>query len=349
VVLRRQGLQAFTPSFQVLILKILFAIQATGNGHISRAREVLPVLLKYSDVDLLVSGTQSDIDLPYMIRYKKKGISYTFGKKGGIDYYDSIRKFRPFNFISDILQFPVRDYDLVINDFEPITAWACRLKGKDCVAFSHQAAFLSDKTPRPLEVDKFAERVLKFFAPSTSAIGLHFEAYDSFIKTPVIRSEVRSLQPKLNPVITVYLPAYTEHRLISNFEKFPDFYWEIFSKHARLPYRQNNVRVIPVNNKAYLDSLANCTGLVTGGGFEAPAEATYLGKKVMVIPMFNQYEQRCNARAFEQMGGTMIEDIDQNFEGSLRKWLYDTRPIDISFPDNTEEIIQEILTANKLS
>jgi uncharacterized protein (TIGR00661 family) len=331
------------------VLKILFAIQATGNGHISRAREVLPILLKYSDVDLLVSGTQSDVDLPYLIKYKKKGISYTFGKKGGIDYYDSIKRFRPLNFITDIFQFPVKDYDLVINDFEPITAWACRLKGKDCVAFSHQAAFLSDKTPRPLVIDTFAERVLKFFAPGTSAVGLHFEAYDNFIKTPVIRSEVRRLEPKLTQLITVYLPAYSDQKLISFFEKFPDFYWEVFSKHVKLPYRQNNIRVIPVNNKTYLDSLAACTGLLTGGGFEAPAEATYLGKKVLVIPMFNQYEQKCNARAFEQMGGTMVEDIDGNFEEALRKWLYETRAVDILFPDNTELIIQEILTAHNLS
>jgi len=270
-------------------LKILFAIQATGNGHLSRAREVIPHLLKYGDLDLLISGTQSDVDLPYFIKYKKTGVSYTFGKFGGIDYYDSVKRFRPFEFLKDIYRFPVEDYDIIINDFEPITAWACKLKKKNCVGLSHQAAFLSKNTPRADDTDAVAEYAFKNYAPCTSAIGLHFEAYDSFIRTPIIRSEIRQLEPYVEPYITVYLPAYTDELLINYFEKFPDFYWEVFSKHVTLPYRQNNVRVIPVNNDGYLKSLQGCTGLVTGGGFEAPAEATHLAKKVMVIPMLNQY------------------------------------------------------------
>ncbi len=329
-------------------MKILYAIQATGNGHISRAREVVPYLLKYCDLDLLVSGTQSDVNLPYFIKYKKKGMSYTFGKYGGIDYYDSFKRFRPFNFIQDIYTFPVHDYDLVINDFEPITAWACKLKKKNCVAFSHQAAFLSKNTPRANEIDNFAESIFKNYAPSTSAIGLHFEPYDSFIRTPIIRAEIRQLEPYVEPYITVYLPAYTDELLIDYFEKFPDFYWEVFSKHVQLPYRQNNIKVIPIDNAAYLKSLQGCTGLLTGGGFEAPAEATHLAKKVMVIPMFNQYEQKCNAKAFEHFGGTMVTEINHNFEHYLRHWLYQVKPLNIFYEDNTERLIQEILMENNL-
>lgn len=329
-------------------MKLLYAIQATGNGHVSRAREVIPILLRYADVDLLVSGTQSDVDLPYLIKYKKKGISYTFGKKGGIDYYDSIKKFRPINFISDIFRFPVNDYDLIINDFEPISAWACRLKGKACIALSHQAAFLSEKTPRPDEIDRFAEKVFKFFAPCSSAIGLHFQCYDTFIKTPFIRHEVRALEPSVSPHITVYLPAYSDTFLINYFEAFPDFYWEVFSKHVRLPYRQNNVRVIPVNNNDYLKSLASSSGLLTGGGFEAPAEATFLGKKVFVIPMSNQYEQKCNAKAFEMLGGTMAEGIENDFAPKLHTWLYEANALPLIFEDQTDAIVQEILRDNHL-
>jgi len=329
-------------------LKILLAIQATGNGHISRAREVVPHLLKFCDLDLLVSGTQSDVDLPYMIKYKKKGISYTFGKYGGIDYYDSFRRFRPLDFVRDIYKFPVEEYDLIINDFEPITAWACKIKGKKCVAFSHQAAFLSKLTPRAVEKDQFAEYLFRYYAPCTHAVGLHFEAYDSFIKTPIIRSEIRSLEPYVKPYITVYLPAYSDELLIGYFEKFPDFYWEVFSKHVRLSYRSNNTRVIPIENHTYLKSLQGCTGLLTGGGFEAPAEATHLAKKVMVIPMFNQYEQKCNARAFEQLGGTMVNEINHNFEHYLRQWLYQVKPLNIFYQDKTEEVIREILIEHEL-
>ena len=40
-------------------MRILYGIQGTGNGHISRALEVLPYLKKKASVDILISGRQS--------------------------------------------------------------------------------------------------------------------------------------------------------------------------------------------------------------------------------------------------------------------------------------------------
>ena len=51
-------------------MKILFAIQGTGNGHLCRARDIYPELVKYGDVDVLISGTQADVDVPFQIKYK---------------------------------------------------------------------------------------------------------------------------------------------------------------------------------------------------------------------------------------------------------------------------------------
>jgi hypothetical protein len=62
-------------------MKILYAIQGTGNGHVSRAREVIPILQQYGDVDLLISGTQADVGLPYSIKYQLNGFGFVFGKK----------------------------------------------------------------------------------------------------------------------------------------------------------------------------------------------------------------------------------------------------------------------------
>ena len=36
-------------------MKILYAIQSTGNGHLGRAMEILPTLKRNADVDILVS------------------------------------------------------------------------------------------------------------------------------------------------------------------------------------------------------------------------------------------------------------------------------------------------------
>ena len=73
-------------------MKILYAIQGTGNGHLSRARDIIPILEKKGDVDILVSGIQADVDLPHAITYKFHGLSFIFGKKGGVDIAATYRK-----------------------------------------------------------------------------------------------------------------------------------------------------------------------------------------------------------------------------------------------------------------
>ena len=161
--------------------KILYAVQGTGNGHIARAMEVLPYLSKVSDVDVLVSGTQSDISLPCQLTYQLHGLSFTFGNSGSVDFSRTIRAFKPIRFIKDLLNLKVEDYDLVINDFEPVSAWACKLKNLPCIALSHQASFQSHKTPRPEKICRWSEFVLKNYAPTTAEIGIHFESYDDNI------------------------------------------------------------------------------------------------------------------------------------------------------------------------
>ena len=73
-------------------MKILYAIQGTGNGHLSRARDIIPILQQKGEVDILVSGIQADVSLPYPVKYTFKGLSFIFGKKGGIDLIATYKK-----------------------------------------------------------------------------------------------------------------------------------------------------------------------------------------------------------------------------------------------------------------
>src|SRR6476469_6181986 len=122
-------------------MNILFAIQGTGNGHISRAKEIIPLLQQYGNLDILVSGTQADIDLPQKLAYKFHGFSYIFGKKGGVNHLQSLKRMKLRQFWKDMQSIPLDKYDLIINDFEPLTAWACKIKGKNSVSLSNQASF----------------------------------------------------------------------------------------------------------------------------------------------------------------------------------------------------------------
>ncbi len=329
-------------------MKILYAIQGTGNGHISRAREISPHLQNYGELDQMVSGASLDMKFPYLIKYKRKGVGFTFGKKGSVDMLDSIKKLRPLNFVKDIYQFPVKEYDVIINDFEPVTAWACMLQRKACLSLSHQAAFLSPNTPRFESKNTVAETILKRYAPCSSHIGFHFQPYDHFIQTPVIRSQVRESLITNKGHITVYLPAYSDDKLIKFFTAIKEIEWQVFSKHARKDYRYENVSVRALHNDAFIGSLSAGNGLITNGGFESPAEAMFLGKKVMAIPMQNQYEQLCNAAAMKQMGVTVINKIDADFEIRLREWLSDADPVHVDYKDQLPEMMEQIFRSRSI-
>ncbi|MEZ4828595.1 MAG: glycosyltransferase family protein [Bacteroidia bacterium] len=210
-------------------MKVLYAIQGTGNGHISRARDIIPQLQKHCQLDILISGTQSDVSLPFPLKYKLKGFSFAYNQKGGIHYRKSARDNFSFQLMREIRDFPVRSYDLIINDFEPVSAWAAKIRGVRCLSMGHQASFLSPHSPRPEKKDTFGEWVLKNYAPGGGeAIGFHFERYDSFIHTPVIRDQIRHSNPVSLGHYTVYLPAVKDERLVSLLTQIPQVKWHIF-------------------------------------------------------------------------------------------------------------------------
>lgn len=329
-------------------MKILYAIQGTGNGHLSRAREIIPLLQKYGELDLVVSGTEAEVVLSQPLKYKFHGFSFVFGSKGGVDKWATFKLMNLPRLWRDMHNLPLAEYDLIINDFEPVSAWACRLQKVPCVSLSHQCSFVSPKTPRPAKWN-IAEWLLKYYSPTTHHIGFHFERYDSFIHTPVIRSEIRALQTSDLGHYTVYLPAYHDKILIEQLSKV-NVPWQIFSKRQKTPYQEGNIRVMPVNNESFNNSMASCTGLLTGGGFEGPAEALYLGKKVLMVPMKGQYEQVCNALAASKLGVPVIGEVNAHFLPEIQKWVDSKSEIKVDFPDETAEIIDRMvnLYARKL-
>ncbi|MGZ3873437.1 MAG: glycosyltransferase family protein [Mucilaginibacter sp.] len=323
-------------------MKILFAIQGTGNGHISRAREIVPLLQKYGEVDLLVSGTEAEVTLDQPLKYKFHGFSFVFGTNGGVDNWATFKLMNLPRLWHDIRTLPLKQYDLVINDFEPVSAWACRLQKIPAVSLSHQCSFISPNTPRPAKWS-YAEWLLKYYSPTTYHIGFHFERYADFIHTPVIRSEIRNLKTSNLGHYTVYLPAYDDKTLTRLLSKAGSVQWQIFSKRQKKHYREGNIEIFPVNNEAFNQSVASCTGLLTGGGFEGPAEALFLQKKVLMIPMKGQYEQQCNALAASRLGVPVIYDIDDHFIYHINNWINNDKRVKVNFPDETAQIVDDMI------
>ena len=321
-------------------MKIFYAIQATGNGHISRAMELLPYLQQYGNVDIFLSGANSSLLLDAPIKYRSNGLSLFYNCTGGLNYWKMMKKYQPFKLKKEIHELPVEKYDLVINDFEYITAASCARKKIPSIQFGHQASFQSLKTPRPEDKSSVGEWLLKNYARATHYIGLHFEKYDDFIFHPVVKKEMLNADPADKNYISVYLPSYCEPQLEQIFHPLNEFQFQIFSRETNQPRNSRNIRFIPVDKKLFNKSLIDCTGIITGGGFETPAEAVHLGKKIISIPIRGQYEQLCNAAALEKLGIVCLKSIDENFPSIFYNWIEEKKPVGIDYSKTIPEALE---------
>lgn len=328
-------------------MKILYAVQGTGNGHLSRAMDVIPCLQQHGEVDVLISGIQADLTLPFDVKYKLHGLSFIFGKHGGVDLWRTFMSSTVRKFSKEINSLPVDQYDLVINDFEPISAWACHLKDIPCIGLSHQIGALDPLSPKPPESDTLGKFIMKNYAPASISYGFHFKSYSDRIYTPVIRQSVRELDVADRGHYTVYLPSYDDGHLLKHLSRFEDVKWEVFSKHNKRPFALKNVNINPINSDAFVKSMAQSSGVLCGAGFETPAEALYLGKKLLVIPMKNQYEQHLNAASLKEMGVPVIKSLKRKYEYDIESWLYSKSRVAVDYPDKTAQIIAQIIEKHK--
>lgn len=325
-------------------MKILYAIQGTGNGHISRARDIVPALQENNEVHVLISGLQADVELDIPVTYRFRGLGFIFGKTGGVDILDTYKKNKLKTFFAEINSLPVHEYDLVISDFEPVSSWACYLNNKPCISLSHQAAVLNKRAPKPRKSDPVGKGFLKRYAPATKKYGFHFKAYDDHIFTPVIRQQVREQVTENKGHYTVYLPSYDDKRILNVLREFPEVEWQVFSKHNKSPYIEDNIFILPVNNDAFISSMAGAAGILCGAGFETPAEALFMKKKLLVVPMKNQYEQQCNAAALDEMGVEVIKSFKLKHKEKIGNWIENGTTVEVDYPDCTNDIINKVLT-----
>ncbi len=327
-------------------MKILYAIQGTGNGHLSRAREIIPAIEKRAQVDLLVSGMHSEVELGYPIRYRAKGLGFKFGKNGGVDVLSTWWQGDVFRFMREIDNLDLKPYDLVINDFEPVSAWAARRQHVPCVGLSNQCTLLDAHIRRAsaAQPDKFNNAVLKHYAPVDVAYGFHYMAHEPFVHTPVIRREIRETKPSAGSHYLVYLPFYNDAKIIKALANFPNVPWVVFSKHSKKPYTIGNIDVIPVNGKTFTKSFASCRGVLSAAGFGITTEALFLGKKLLVVPMKKQFEQAFNASALAMFGVNQIASLKRKWHADIAHWLDSTHTVEVQYPDHTQRVIDQILT-----
>ena len=294
-------------------MNILYGVQATGNGHISRSREVVRNLKKMGHkVTTVLSGREPYLlwdmgDFEPFISYR--GITFATNR-GRLQYLKTAIKLHPFKYLNDSQSFDASGYDLVITDFEPISARIARLNRIPSIGIVHQYAF-SYNIPMA-DATILSMLIIKHFAPADHSIGLHWHHFGQPILPPIV--------PRMNNTgiriddkkILVYLP----------FEELDDIETLLipFASHDFYIYHRDvsqgeirNLHLRPYSRENFLRDLLECNGVITNAGFELASESLHLGKRLLVKPLEGQMEQSSNALAINilKLGMTM-QKLDPN-------------------------------------
>ena len=324
-------------------MKILLGVQGTGNGHLTRCGALLPHLRQHAEVDVLVSGFHAEIGASLMPRYTPKGLGFKFGKKGGINYADTFAKNRVKRLLSEIKSLPVEQYDLVINDFEPVSAWAARRAGVPVFGLSNQLALQCADLKRPGKPDLTTRLIMRYYAPVQHTYAYHYHFVGNNVFAPIIRPAIRNLNYSQGDYFVVYLPFYSNRRIAKHLAHFPDVNWMVFSKHPDNEANLPHVSFQPINEEAFEKAFARCRGLLCAAGFGTTSEALHAGKQLIVVPMKGQYEQKFNALHLQQFGAQIIPALRKNQRPLLAEALGNQPAPPQNYPDTTSAIAAQLI------
>lgn len=319
-------------------MRILYGAVTMGEGHFARTCAVVPLLRRAGlDVDLVFSGSQSEglkkglaALEPYRAFY---GLTYV-RREGRVSYRGTIKAFKPFALRDDFKK--IRGpYDLVISDFEPLTAWWGLTNGVPVVGIAHQYAFWG-KAPRAKVPDVLAEMIMRYYAPVNVPFGLHWRPTAPTTIPPVIRREVLEARPEAGDHVLVYLASYSEKTLerLLGHAALAAHRFVAYPKRTEYEPRSPNVTFKPFSAAGFVEDLASARAVVTAAGFTLLSECLHLGKSVYSIPETGQYEQQCNAEALRRWRlGRTARSFDAH---DLAAWLEKPRAVRRRFPNVVE-------------
>ncbi|MBQ4832613.1 glycosyltransferase [Pseudoalteromonas sp. MMG010] len=323
-------------------MKILYGIQGTGNGHITRARVMANCFNEMGvGVDYLFSGrNQKDyFDMQEFGDYRCfRGLSFCT-ENGQIKGYKTLRNARVCQLLKDIKSLDLTQYDLVINDFEPLSAWAAKQQNIPVIGISHQAAFLSNNVPL-FGSGFFRKSLIKQYAPADKYLGVHWQPFDKTIIPPFIAHHEH-----VNPVpvynkILVYLPFENLANIIAYLKDFPEKEFYCYYPGAR-NRSHGHIHIRPPSRNGFLNDLANASGVIGNAGFELASEALKLGKKLLLKPLGGQFEQGANAKTLLAMKAAHV--MNYLNPQALDEWNNAPQNKPINFPNNPEPLVQWLL------
>lgn len=327
-------------------MKLLYGVQGTGNGHISRANAIGASLQKYPDVDItwLFSGRRKEDLFGVADNFLwRRGMTFA-SDNGRVSYLETLRTNNLLRYVQEVRELRLDEYDTIIVDFEPVTGWASKLRRRPTIGIGHQYAFAFGI---PTTGDNLAARsVLRYFAPATESLGLHWHHFNYPILPPVVdllgctRDSVET-----NKVI-VYLPFENQDTVIRMLRNIGTHEFYIYAPGLRHG-DTCNIHTRAPSQVGFKQDLVNASAVICNSGFELISECLTLGIRVLTKPLDKQMEQLSNAFALEQLHyAAVMHSLDEQRMGD---WLQESEVVRVDYPLVHEHIADWIVGGRRKS
>jgi uncharacterized protein (TIGR00661 family) len=312
---------------------ILWGICGIGHGHTFRQ---LPLLQHFADeghkIMVFAYGqsleTLTDIfrETPN-VSLAEVAVPYYVGAKDGLDF--EATQNHPANQNIDFQGINARAMaqaqkiigcpDLVVTDYEPVSAQYAYAHNAPLVTIDQQSKYLKGDFPQDLNGCGFrdeVERLRMFFPKADHRIACSFfdvaacahAAQDVTIHAPVLREEIIALQrePSVRPSYILYLTAQMETAqsladLFDVLSRGTEADFHVFGRNVPAGEKQSNISCHGHAQQGFLRALESCHGIISTAGHGLLSEAMYLGIPVYAMPL-SLYEQQMNAKVINDHG-----------------------------------------------
>lgn len=308
-------------------MKILYGINGEGLGHISRSTKIIE--------ELRCAGHTVHIACMNDEVLTKNDI-----KIGGVSLKFKNQKIKKLSTIIDFLNLPINKYisliegkygvvDLVITDFEPITARYARKNKINLISIDNQHRFVKIDKNLPLKyraynillslllrvfIGKVNDYIVTCFYPQEDSVGVL----------------CKDGEPADNNFTLVYLKDEFIDKFVSAYP-FDDFTY-IYCKSPekfKSKYYHDNLVFCSLDKINFSKMLKNCSRVISNAGNQIAGECVYYNKPITCIPIKGQIEQEINGFYLEFYGLGKVSNFnnlvinnkkpDANIENGIHK------------------------------
>jgi uncharacterized protein (TIGR00661 family) len=320
-------------------MRILYGVNGEGMGHATRSQVVVESLLERHEVHVVASGAAFGY-LSQVLPDVEEILGAKFVMEDGeIRRWATVRQN-----LSDAAEGAPRSIrrwiemtrawqpDVVVTDFEPLSATYARVARAPLIAVDN--INMLDRCRHDAEIldghrDDYAiaRAVTRSMVPNAVRYIV-----TTFFRPPLAKNQTTLVQPILRNAIVAAEPAEGEHLVVYSSGEETAM---AALRASGLPCRvygmrggpaegttDGNLEFKPRSNEGFVEDLRTARGVVAGGGFSLMSEAVYLGKPMLAMPLFGQFEQTMNSRYLEREGygvaaTELTEDVLDRFLGGL--------------------------------